>query len=216
MASQQEPFHTPAEYLAFERAAETKHEYLDGRIYAMSGGSRSHARIAVNLIREISTQLRGRPCEAFGSDMRVRVEATGLRTYPDLSALCGEPRFDDEVRDTLVNPELLIEVLSPSTESYDRGQKFEHYRQIPELQEYVLFAQDRALAEYRIRRGEAGDQWGLKVVRGLDAALELPAIGCVLSLRGVYERVELLPDPPLRAVYEDAMSAGYAANQTST
>jgi Uma2 family endonuclease len=216
MASRQEPFYTPEEYLALERAAETKHEYLNGRIYAMAGASPSHNRIVMNLSREISTQLRGRPCEAFGSDMRVKVQATGLHTYPDLSALCGPPRFDDEERDNLVNPSLLIEVLSKSTASYDRGGKFDHYRQLPTLREYVLFEQDRALAELRVRNGASGDRWGLTVVRGLDATIELPAIGCTLPLRDVYERVDLLPDPPLRAVYEDALDAGYAVNQTST
>ncbi len=216
MESRQERFYTPEEYLARERASETKHEYLNGRIYAMSGVSRNHDRIVVNLIREIGTQLRGRPCEGFSSDMRVKVRATGLRTYPDLSALCGPPQFDKGEGDSLVNPGLLIEVLSRSTAAYDRGEKFDHYQQIPTLQEYVLFEQDRTRAEYRVRTGEPGDRWGLTVVRGLDATLALPVIGCTLALRDVYERVELLPDPPLRAVYEDVARAGYAANATST
>lgn len=216
MASRQEPFYTPEEYLAMERAAATKHEYFNGRIYAMSGAHRNHVRIATNLIILLGTQLRGRPCEVFHSDMRVRVSGTGLYTYPDVSALCGEPEFEDGEVDVLLNPTVLVEVLSKSTEAYDRGGKFDHYRTIPTLQEYVLFEQDRARAEHRVRKGESGDRWGLTMVRGLDATLELPAIGCVLALRDVYDRVELPPDPPLRAVYEDLPLVGYAANQTST
>ena len=209
MASRQEPFYTPAEYLAMERAAETKHEYFNGRIYAMSGAQRSHVRVATNLVILLRTQLRGRSCEVFNSDMRVLVSATGLYTYPDVSALCGEPDFEDEEGDVLLNPTVLVEVLSKSTEAYDRGGKFDHYRSISTLQEYVLFEQDRAHAEHRVRTGESGDRWELTVVRGLDATLELPAIGCVLPLRDVYDRVELLPDPPLRAVYEPEVLAGY-------
>ena len=216
MASRQERIYTLAEYLAFERDSEGKHEYLNGRIYAMSGGSPNHARIAVNLIRELATQLRGRPCEAFGSDMRIRIPESGLHTYPDASAVCGEPRFVRDVLDHLLNPSLIVEVLSKSTAAYDRGEKFEHYRKIPTLEEYVLFEQDRARAEHYVRDGVSGDRWGLTVLRGLDATLPLPSIGCVLALRDVYERVELPADPPLRAVYEDAPLVGYAANQTST
>ena len=210
MATRQEPTYTLAEYLAIERDSEVKHEYLNGRIYAMSGASPNHNRIEINLIREISTQLRGRRCEMFGGNMRVRVPETGLHTYPDASALCGEPRFVHDVLDHLLNPTVVFEVLSKSTAAYDRGEKFEHYRKIPTFQEYVLLEQDRARAEHYVRTGVSGDQWGLTVVRGLDATLELPVIGCTLSLRDVYDRVELLPDPPLRAVYEDAAWAGYA------
>ena len=148
--------------------------------------------------------------------MRVRIPESGLHTYPDMSALCGEPHFVHDVLDHLLNPTVIVEVLSKSTAAYDRGEKFEHYRKIPTFQEYVLFEQDWARAEHYVRNGASGDRWSLTVVRGLDATLELPAIGCVLALRDVYDRVELLPDPPLRAAYEDAMFAGYAANQTST
>lgn len=216
MASRQERRYTLEEYLAFERDSEAKHEYLDGRIYAMSGASPNHNRVVMSLSREIGTRLRGRPCEAFGSDMRVRIPETGLHTYPDLSVVCGEPRFERDVLDHLMNPTVLVEVLSKSTASYDRGEKFEHYRQIPSLQEYVLFEQDRARAEHYARAGASGDRWALTVVRGLDATLELPAIGCTLSLGDVYDRVELLPDPPLRAVYEDAVDGGYLANTALT
>ena len=211
MASRQDPTYTPAQYLAMERAAETKHEYFNGRIYAMSGAQRSHVRVATNVVILLGTQLRGRPCEVFNSDMRIRVSATGLYTYPDVSALCGEPEFEDEEVDVLLNPTVLVEVLSKSTEAYDRGRKFDHYRSIPMLREYVLFEQDQARVEHYVRDGASGDRWGLTVVRGLDATLELPAVGCTLPLRDVYDRVELLADPPLRALYEPEELAGYRA-----
>src|SRR5206468_6291774 len=117
-------------------------EYINGQIYAMSGASREHNLIVVNLIRELSSQLRGRPCEVYASDMRVKVRPTGMYTYPDVVAVCGEPRFEDEQVDTLVNPAVIVEVLSPSTEAYDRGQKFAHYRKLESLTEYVLVAQN--------------------------------------------------------------------------
>ena len=210
MASRQERSYTLEEYLAFERDSEVKHEYLDGRVYAMSGASPNHNRVTVNLTREVSAQLRGRGCEPFGSDMRVRIPETGLHTYPDLSVVCGEPRFERDVLDHLMNPTLLVEVLSKSTASYDRGEKFRHYRKIPSLREYVVVEQDRAHADHYARAGAAGDRWLLTEVHGLDATLALPAIGCALAMRDVYERVELRPDPPLRAVYEDVAFAGYA------
>jgi len=202
MASQQEPLRTPEEYLAFERAAESKHEYLDGRIYAMSGTTRNHVRVTMNVGALLHGQLRGRPCEPFGSDLRVRVPQTGLYTYPDVSVVCGGARFDDDRFDVLLNPTVLVEVLSPTTESYDRGEKFAHYRRIPTLQEYVLFAQDRVHVERFARTGADGDQWLLTVIDDPARALELPSIGCTLGLGEVYERVELPPVPPLRAVYE--------------
>ena len=170
MASREGPFYTPAEYLARERAAETKHEYYNGRIYAMTGARRSHVRVTGTVLALLHAQFRGRSCEVFNSDMRVRVSATGFYTYPDVSALCGEPEFEDAEVDVLLNPTVLVEVLSRPTEAYDRGGKFDQYRKIPTLQEYVLFEQDRALAEHYLRTGAAGDRWGLTVVRGLDAA----------------------------------------------
>ena len=132
---------TPDEYLAFERAARDKHEYYDGQVYAMSGGTRNHDRIAVSATRELATQLRGRRCDVLTSDMRVKVSATGLYTYPDASALCSEPEFEDPRNvDVLLNPVLIVEVLSESTEGYNRGGKFAHYHRIATLQEYVLIA----------------------------------------------------------------------------
>jgi Uma2 family endonuclease len=210
MASRQEPYYTPEEYLARERESEAKHEYLDGRIYAMTGASRNHIRITGNIFRELSTQLRGGPCEAFGTDMMVRVAATGLHTYPDASALCGEPLFDEDSRTgVLLNPSVLVEVLSPSTEAYDRGDKFMHYRQIPSLREYVLVAQDEIHAELFTRAAEDGTRWVLTDARGPDAAVELPSIGCALRLRDVYERVDVPVWRPVRAVREPETVAFY-------
>ena len=127
--------YTPEQYLELERKAPYKNEFVNGQIYAMPGASRAHNLITGNTHREVSSQLRGRPCETYVSDMRVKVNTTGLYTYPDVVVVCGEIRFDDAQKDTLLNPTVLIEVLSPSTEAYDRGEKFAHYRRLASLQE---------------------------------------------------------------------------------
>ncbi len=128
------PYVTPADYLAAERKSALKSEYINGHVYAMAGASRVHNLIALNTASELRAQLRGRPCEAYVNDMRVKVERTGMYTYPDVIALCEEPRFEDENVDTLLNPTVIIEVLSPSTERYDRGEKFAHYRRLESLE----------------------------------------------------------------------------------
>jgi Uma2 family endonuclease len=132
---------TPQEYLALERKAEIKSEYFDGEMFAMSGATREHTKIVVNLITELNNQFADRPCEVYALDLRTKVSPTGLYTYPDIAAICGEPEFEDAHMDTLTNPQLIIEVLSDSTESYDRGRKFAHYRTIDSLLEYVLVSQ---------------------------------------------------------------------------
>lgn len=184
---------TPAEYLLRERAAEYKSEYRNGRIVAMTGASRRHNLIAGNLFSELRQQLRGRPCEAYMSDMRVKVSPTGLYTYPDVVVACGEIRFEDAHIDTLLNPTLIAEVLSPSTATYDRGEKFAQYRRLDSLQEYVLIAQDAVRVEHYRRQG---DQW---VPIAPDDVLTLATIGCRVSLADLYERVQLpdSPRPPL-------------------
>jgi len=201
MESRDDRYYTPEEYLAYEEAAVERHEYFDGRIYAMTGSSANHARIVGNVFAALHAQLRGRRCEVFDTHIKIRVEASGLYTYPDVSALCGEPHFDSERQGVLVNASVLVEVLSPSTESYDRGRKFGHYKQIPSLREYVLIAQDYAHVERFTRDGES-ESWAQTAVDGLDRSIEVPSIGCVLWLRDVYERVDLPQRPPLRAVYE--------------
>ena len=201
MENREEPYYTPDEYLALEDAALEKHEYFDGRIYAMTGASRNHAQITMNLLLQLGMQLRGRSCRVFHMDVKVLVSETGLFTYPDASALCGEPRFKDARSAILLNPSTIVEVLSPSTERYDRGRKFEHYERIPSMREYVLIAQDYRHVE-RFRRADASKEWGYLAVDDLEASVELPSIGCTLAVRDVYEHVDVPPRPPLRAVYE--------------
>lgn len=176
-----------ADYLAFERANETKHEYLEGHVYAMTGASRTHNLICTNIVAALHSQLRHTPCEIYQSDMRIKAEATGLYTYPDVAVVCGAPQFADDALDTLLNPALLIEVLSPTTERYDRGKKFQHYRQLASLQEYVLVAQEGPRIERFLR--QPGSAWVLTDVTGVAASLELTSIGCALALSDVYEKV---------------------------
>jgi Uma2 family endonuclease len=143
---------TPEQYLAIERAAEYKSEYYDGKMFAMSGARESHNLVVSNVVAELRQQFRQRSCRVYPSDMRVRVSATGLYTYPDVVAVCSEPRFLDDQRDTLLNLALLIEVLSPSTEAYDRGRKFDHYKTIQSLREYLLISTDRVHVDLYTRR----------------------------------------------------------------
>ena len=178
---------TEAEYLAFERASDIRHEYLDGHVYAMTGASRAHNLISTYTAASLINQLRGRPCEVYASDMRVRVSATGLYTYPDVTVVYGNPQFADSALDTLLNPVLVIEVLSPSTESYDRGKKFQHYRQLESLREYVLISQDSPRVERFLRQDDG--TWLLTDAAGLDASLELASVACTLALAEVYEKV---------------------------
>jgi Uma2 family endonuclease len=175
------------EYLALERQAEGKHEYLDGEMFAMSGASRRHNRIVLNVGKGLDSALEERGCDVFVSDMRVLTPDNKFFTYPDVVAVCGEPRFADAEVDTLLNPEVIVEVLSPSTEDYDRGTKFDHYRSISSLTEYVLVAQDRVQVEHYLR--QTNDDW-LKLVEldSLEQMLELQSVGCRLSLRNIYNR----------------------------
>ncbi len=178
---------SPEEFLSFERAADEKHEYRDGLIVAMSGARRNHNIIALNVGSEIQRSLKGKDCEGYPSDMRVFVPASRLYTYPDLVVACGEPIFQDEVLDTLLNPVLIIEILSESTESYDRGQKFQNYRSIDSLREYVLISQGSASIEKYVRHGDGF--WMLSEAAGLDTNITLEAIDCPLSLNDVYDKV---------------------------
>ena len=178
---------SPEEYLARERRAEVKSEYHDGEVFAMSGASRAHNLIVTNFVRELSLRLRDRDCEVYPSDMRVKVDPTGLYTYPDVIVVCGEPAFEDEHIDTLLNPTLLIEVLSESTEASDRGKKFEHYRKLETLQGVVLVTQDEAHAERFTRQPDG--QWLLGEASGLEAALHLASIDVTLPLADIYDKV---------------------------
>jgi Uma2 family endonuclease len=178
---------SPEEYLALERQSELKHEFLDGEVFAMAGASLRHNRIVRNVGGTLYSQLLGRPCEVFFGDMRLRVDATGLYTYPDLVAVCGEPQMTDAELDTLRNPTLILEVLSPSTEAYDRGKKFAHYRTIESLAEVVFISQEQVELE-RFSR-QPGGGWLLLEANRLEDRLPLPSIGCELPLSAVYERV---------------------------
>jgi Uma2 family endonuclease len=184
MASEPRQRLTIAEYLALERESETRHEYLDGEIFAMSCPSRIHGVLAGNVFGHIWTQFRGRDCEVHQESRRVRTPS-GLFTYPDVVAVCGEPKFGE--LDTLLNPVLIVEVLSPSTQDYDRGTKFAHYRSLPTLAEYVLVAQEQVHVEHHLH--QRGDGWLMTELDDLAQTLELPSIGCRLTLAEIYERV---------------------------
>lgn len=184
---------TESEYLALERAAEFKSEFFDGEMYAMAGGSPMHSLIATNLAAEFTTQLRGRPCMAFNSDLRMKVEATGLFTYPDLSVVCGELQYANDSDDTIVNPTVLAEVLSHSTEAYDRGRKFEHYQRIPTLKEYLLVSQKEPRIEQYIR--QQGRDWLYRQAAGMDATLAIPSLEITISLSEVFANVKFVPTP---------------------
>lgn len=186
-------FVTPEAYLERERAAETKSEYWDGQIVAMVGGTEPHNRATGNIYRHLGNQLEGGQCHIYINDMKVQIPAANFYTYPDVFVVCGERRFLDERRDTLLNPTLIVEVLSPSTEAYDRGRKFAAYRTLPSLRDYLMAAQDEPRLD-RFTRQESG-LWVLHEHTVLDAVVELPSIGCSLALRDVYRGVDLPPAP---------------------
>lgn len=186
-----QPRYTSQQYLELERKADYKSEYINGHIIAMSGASRQHNLITGNVFREVSQQLRGRPCEAYINDMRVKVSHTGLYTYPDVVIACGEIQFEDAETDTLLTPTVIVEVLSPSTEAYDRGEKFAHYRRLASLQEYLLVAQDKVRIERYVRQG---DQWILSEVSDLNDTLHLAAVDCTIALQDIYDKVQFIED----------------------
>ena len=190
MASQPTPAVSPQEYLALERRATVKSEYHDGTIVAMAGASRAHNLIVGDTNVSLIQQLRGRPCETYTSDMRIWIAAHRVYVYPDIAVVCDEPQFEDAEVDTLLNPALIIEVLSPSTEGYDRGRKFAQYRTLPSLREYLLIAQDEYHVDYY--RREADGHWLIGDAQGRDATLALTiGGGCTLALADVYARVTL-------------------------
>ncbi len=185
---------TVAEYLARERTAEHKSEFFNGEIFAMPGASPQLNIIKDNLIGEIGSALRGSPCRTFPSDQRVKVDRTGLFTYPDIVIVCGQPRYDADDPHTLVNPQVVIEVLSPTTEAYDRGAKFRHYQQLPSVREYVLVSQEQALIE-RFER-QLDDRWLLTTFAGTAAEVSLGTVAVRFPMQAVYAGVELPSDPP--------------------
>ena len=192
MIARPKPYITEAEYLELERAGTSKHEYFAGDIFAMTGASEQHNLIASNVVASLHQQMRGRSCRIYPSDMRLKIMQSGLNIYPDITIVCGSPQFTDAAkRDTLLNPIVIIEILSPSTERYDRGMKFQHYRTIPSLQEYILIAQDEQHIE-RYTRHDA-NQWILIEASGSDATLAISSVSVTLALSDVYEQVDLPP-----------------------
>lgn len=180
---------TPEEYISFERKATTKHEYLKGQIMAMSGASFAHNFITLDAATQLNIQLMRGDCQVAASDMRVKVAKTNAYFYPDIVVFCGEPISEDNNFDTLLNPTVIIEVLSPSTETYDRGEKFEDYKQIESLKEYVLVSQDKVLVEHYIRQET---EWLKSECQGIDDMVQLRSIGCELRLRDIYARTDLV------------------------
>jgi len=179
--------YTPEEYLALERAAQYKNEYFNGHIYAMSGANRRHNQITFNIAGALGPQLKGRACYAYVSDMRVKVSPTGLYAYPDVVALCGTPEFEDSQLDTLLNPMAIIEILSDSTEGYNRGEKFAHYRRISTLVEYVIISQHKVLIETYVRKDNL---WVLSEVNDINSSIHLASVDCDLLLKDIYDKVE--------------------------
>ncbi|WP_020558802.1 Uma2 family endonuclease [Thiofilum flexile] len=182
---------TPSAYLMLERQSTERAEFINGQIYAMAGASREHNQLVFNLTGLLHAQLRQKPCSAFVADMRVRTRPNEAYFYPDLTVACGELQFEDEKSDTLINPTLIIEVLSPSTEGYDRGAKFAHYRRLASLQEYILVAQDRLSIERYVKTEQ--NQWLLFEATEWNDVIPLAAIGCTLSVVEVYEKVFQAP-----------------------
>lgn len=200
--------YSPHQYLFLERKSEYKNEYINGRIFAMAGASRQHNQITFNIAVGIGVQLRGRSCVAYSSDMSVKVSQTGLYSYPDIVATCSNPKFEDDFVDTLLNPDVIVEVLSDSTEAFDRGGKFAHYRRLDSLKEYILVAQDCMCVEHYSRQGE---QWILTEIRvpfeiteavpsresneiyaqASEKIIHLTSIDCHLSLNEIYDKVIL-------------------------
>lgn len=178
---------TPEEYLAIERKAEYKSDYIDGVMYAMAGGSPQHSLIAGNVLTELNIQLRNSPCQVYNSDMKTRVPSSRRFHYPDVTVVCEEPRFGDDEGDVLLNPLLIVEVLSDSTANYDRNENFDDYKEIESFREYLLIEQYEPVVERFLRRPDGS--WIGARVEGLDQSIELLTINCRLKLKDVYAKV---------------------------
>lgn len=181
--------YTPEEYLALERASDTKHEYLDGEIYAMAGGSPKHNQICFNLAGEIHPQIKGTSCIGYTSDQKIRTDPMDLFSYPDLTIVCGEPVFHDEHQDVILNPTIIIEVLSPRTKNYDRGIKLERYQNLTSLTDYILISQERPYVEHYVRQ-KGKPQWLFTLETNLAAEILIDSIKGKLKLADIYNRVK--------------------------
>ncbi len=175
--------YTLADYLAVEEMSNVRHEYLDGEIFAMAGGTPEHAALSAAIVVLLGSRLKGTQCRPYSADLRVRVQPTGLATYPDAAVICGKPERDPASPTHVVNPKVLVEISSPSTEEYDRGEKREHYQQIASLEEYVLIAQDRARVEVFVRSNEGA--WTHRVYEQRDI-VEIPSLGLTFPVEELY------------------------------
>jgi len=185
-----ETLYTPEDYLKFERESDSRHEFLDGEIFAMAGESLSHSRVCVNLGGEVRAKLKGKSCEALSPNMKVRTSTASLFSYPDLTIVCGEPQFHDTKKDVLTNPQVIFEVLSPSTAEYDRTTKFQRYRMGNDtLTDYILVSQDKPFVEHFTK--QADNNWIYRSYSALGDNLKIESIECELNLREIYDRVEL-------------------------
>lgn len=192
MVSNPKAFLTEEEYLAFERKSQNKHEYYDGEIFAMTGARRAHQQITSNLVMLLGSQLRSSDCSVYPTDLRVKIQPARQYVYPDIVVTCGEQQFLDNEFDTLLNPVVLIEVLSESTEAKDRGVKLQHYKDIESLQEYLLVSQRMVRIEHYVRQVDGS--WRYTDMIGAGSNIELPSIGCGLKLAEVYEKVVFVGD----------------------
>jgi Uma2 family endonuclease len=188
LAQKKPKLYKSEEYLELERDSEIRHEYLDGEIFEMAGGNKRHNGISANLVRLLGNQLLEQDCIVYGSDMRVRITSTGKYTYPDVVAVCGEEIFEDETEDTLLNPMLIVEVLSKSTEAYDRGAKFENYQTIESFREYVLITQEPFRVEQFVRKEK--NVWTYFEFRKSDDTVKLNSIDCELVLKDIYHKIQ--------------------------
>jgi Uma2 family endonuclease len=182
---------TTEEYLAIERSAEFRSEYRDGGMYAVSGGTLNHARIVANALFQLMSQLQGTKCEVVANDLRLHSAAHRMFTYPDIIVICGAPAFLDQRRDTIVDATVIVEVLSPSTKSYDRGDKFAFYRSLPSFADYLLLAQNAVRAEHHARQPDGS--WLLREFNSSAAQIELTSVGCRLDLGSLYNSVDFEP-----------------------
>jgi Uma2 family endonuclease len=192
MSTQLVTYLTPEQYLDIESKAEFRSEYINGEMFAMSGATPNHARIVLNTARRLTEQLDGRPCEAFDGDLRLYSAKYKIFTYPDVLVTCGPHQLLDARRDTLTDATVIVEVLSPSTKNYDRGEKFLFYRSLPSFSEYLLLSQDTMRAEHHVRQPD--NSWLFREFTESDDKIELKSISCRLQLRSLYERVEFEPE----------------------
>jgi Uma2 family endonuclease len=188
MAKQEQSRFTATEYLSMERASDVKHEFAFGEIYAMSGASARHVGIVSNIVGELRNQLRQRPCQIYSTDLRLSVDANQRYTYPDVMVVCDKPRFLDKELNTLLNPDLIVEVLSESTRNYDRGDKFQQYRGIPSFREYLLVDQAKAHVERYSKQSDG--TWSLWETDDMNASIQLDSVGAKLPLTEIYFKID--------------------------